>query len=106
MIHINPSATKRVAITFQSRFALGNTSGVKAIPIAAKKAITQDVQPNVKTPSMNDKNGIAFDPFGSIFVKLKLIILYVTMIALKMAMMIFRPKWIITVDMPKLLAIF
>jgi len=61
--------TKPSAPSFHNRFPLGNTIGENAMPIALKKATTQEVQPNVNIPKINVKNGMAFDPFGSTFVK-------------------------------------
>ncbi len=55
--------------------------GEKAIPTALKNATTQPVQPKVRSPKIKVRNGIALDPFGSTFVRLKLIMLKVTITA-------------------------
>ncbi len=59
--------------------------GEKAIPTALKKATTQPVQPKVRSPKIKVRNGIAFEPFGSTFVRLKFMMLKATMIAERLA---------------------
>jgi len=67
---MNPNETNSKATNFQIKFPFGKTNGENAIPTAAKNATTQEVQPNVNKPNINVRNGIALEPFGSIFVRL------------------------------------
>jgi hypothetical protein len=65
---MNPAITSSSATSFQSKLPAGKIIGEKAIPIALKNATTHPVHPNVRSPKINVKNGIAFEPFGSTFV--------------------------------------
>ena len=64
MIHINPIIVINKATIFHNKLPAGRTIGENAIPTAPKNATTQLVQPNVRIPNINVKNGMALLPTG------------------------------------------
>jgi hypothetical protein len=60
-------------MNFHNKLPPLNVIGVKAIPMAAKNAITHGVHPNVKSPKIKAKNGMVVDPVGSFLFIFKLI---------------------------------
>ena len=87
---------------FQSRLPAPKVIGVKAMPIAAKKAITQGVHPKVSSPKMKAKTGIDEEPFGSVLFNRKFICVSESIELVKRAKTLFITIWMIKIVMPTL----
>lgn len=62
----SPPSIRPNKMNFHTKFPKGNTSGVKAMPMAPKNVMTQGAHPKVNNPKMKDKKGMLLPPKGSV----------------------------------------